>query len=144
MAQESKVTEKLQESEAKHEEKSSKFELIVSRSAFNQTEDGENLYSYFIDAVFRGQKQRISLAAEDNGSYSYLNIIFGDTNQANARFVETKFKPDENSEPMIILSVEVFVIDDGIEYSAPLKAQRKSDKTCLNTLYSIYKASKKK
>ena len=100
------------------------------------------MYSYFIEAVFRGQKQRISLQAEDNGSYSLLNIIFADTNKAEARLTESVFKPDENSDPIITLGVEVFVEEDGIEYSAPLKGQRKSDKTCLAILKQQFKARK--
>ena len=118
--------------------------LLVSREVFGKSDEGDDLYSYFIEATFRGQKQRISLAAEDNGSYSLLNIIFAGNTSAPARIIEGVFKADENSEPIVTLSVEVFVVDDGIEYSAPLKAQRKSDKTCLRILQQMYKTNKKK
>ena len=125
------------------ESKAAEMKLVVSREIFGKSEDGENdLYTYFINAVFRGEKQRISLQAEDNGSYSLLNIIFGNSNQANARLTESVFKPDENSAPIITIGVEVYVVDDGVEYSAPLKGQRRSDKTCLSILKSQVKAKK--
>lgn len=138
MAQESKVTEKVMESKA------AERKLLVSREVFGESDSGEPLYSYYIDAIFRGQKSRISLQAEDNGSYTLLNIIFSNSLTAEARFVESVFKPDEDSAPIVTLSVEVFVFDetDGVEYSAPLKGQRKSDKTCLANLYQLYKAKK--
>ena len=70
MSQESKVLESV----VKEQTKSKIMELFVSRERFDDNEDDKPLYSYFIDAVFRGQPQRISLAAEDNGSYSLLNM----------------------------------------------------------------------
>lgn len=140
MAQESKVMES-KATESKAAEK----KLYVSREVFGRSEDGENdLYSYFIEAIFRGQKQRISLQAEDNGSYSLLNIIFDNSNLAEARLTESVFKPDENADPIVTLGVEVFVFveEEGVEYCAPLKAQRKSDKTCLAILKQQLKARK--
>ena len=138
MAQESKVIENVTASKAAEKK------LYVSREVFGKSDSGEDLYSYYIDATFRGQKNRISLQAEDNGSYSMLNIIFANALMVEARFVESVFKPDEDSAPIVTLSVEVFVFDenDGVEYSAPLKGQRKSDKTCLANLYQLYKAKK--
>ena len=118
-------------------------ELLVKREAFGKSEEGNDLYSYFIEAEFRGQKQRISLAPQDNGAYSLLNIIYFDNDVAQARIVEGTYKPDENSEPVITLSVEVFVVDGGIEYSCPLKPQRSSDKACLKIQHEILKAANK-
>ena len=144
MSQESKVMEGVANAQVKSKLK----ELFVTRQRFNEVDDNAEedkpLYSYFIDAVFRGQPQRISLAAEDNGSYSLLNIIFNNENTAKARLVESSYKPTEDSEPIITINVEVYVVDDGIEYMAPLKGQRKSDKTCLNILHAQIKAAKKK
>lgn len=146
MAQESKVMEGV--AKANEQTKSKLKELYVSRQRFNDVsenaEEDKALYSYFIDAEFRGQPQRISLSPEDNGSYSLLNIIFAGEDKARARLVESVFKPTEDSEPIISYNVEVYVVDDGIEYSAPFKGQRKSDKTCLNILNAQIKAAKKK
>ena len=139
MSQESKVMEGVANAQVKSKLK----ELFVTRESFGESESGDPLYSYFIDATFRGQPQRISLAAEDNGSYSLLNIIFAGENKAKARLVESVFKPNEDSEPIITMNVEVFVEDEGVEYMSPLKGQRKSDKTCLNILHAQIKAAKK-
>ncbi len=123
-------------------EKAKKFEeLLVKRESFGMSEEGNNLYSYFIEAEFRGQKQRISLAPQDNGAYSLLNIIYLGTDVAKARIVEGTYKPDDNSDPVVTLSVEVYVVD-GIEYTCPLKTQRPSDKACLGNLFKLLKAAK--
>lgn len=138
MAQESKVTEKATESKA------AEMKLIVSREVFGKGSKGEDLYSYYIDAVFRGQKSRISLIAEEGG-YEFLGIIFGDFLTAEARFTENKYQLDEKSEPMVILGVEVFYYDETIdvEYTAPLKPQRKSDKNVLANWRKILDSVKK-
>lgn len=118
--------------------------LYVSREAFGKSEKGEVLYSYFILAKFRGREVRISLQAEEGG-YDFLSIIFGDSMQAEARFILSEFKTDEKSDPIVTLAVEVFVFDetDGIEYTAPLKGQRKSDKNELLNLKKIFDLAKK-
>ena len=129
--------------ESKAAESKVENKLIVTREVFGKSDSGDDLYTYFIDAKFRGQKQRISLQAEDNGSYSLLNIIYDNNNVADARFVENSYRPDESSDPIITIGVEVFVKDeDGVEYYAPLKGQRKSDKTCLAILKNLYKNKK--
>ncbi len=125
--------------EIKKEKAKESKELIVKRENF--AEDGEARYAYFIEAEFRGQKQRISLAPQDNGAYSLLNIIYLDTDVAKARIVEGTYRPDEDSEPVVTLSVEVYVVD-GIEYTCPLKPQRNSDKACLSNLLKLLNASK--
>ncbi len=127
--------------EIKKEEAKKINELLVKRESFGKSDEGNDLFSYFIEAEFRGQKQRISLAPQDNGAYSLLNIIYLDTDVAKARIVEGTYKPDENSEPVVTLSVEVYVVD-GIEYTCPLKPQRSSDKACLSNLYKLLKATK--
>ena len=126
------------------ESKAAEKKLLVSREIFGKSKDeDQDLYSYFIEATFIGQKQRISLKAEDSGMFSLLNIIYGESNVAEGRIVESEFKADENSEPIKTLSVEVFVKDeDGIEIMAPLKCQRKSDKTCLAIVQKQLKARK--
>lgn len=129
-----------QVSEAKvTESKAAQKKLLVSREVFGKSEKGEDLYSYFIDATFRGRKSRISLQAEEGG-YDFLSIIFADALQAEARFILSEFKPDEKSDPIVTIGVEVFVFDetDGIEYTAPLKGQRKSDKNALLNLKKFY------
>lgn len=139
MAQESKVMES-KATESKAAEK----KLYVSREVFGKSEKGENLYSYFILAKFRGREVRISLQAEEGG-YDFLSIIFGESMQAEARFVLSEYKMDEKSAPIVTLGVEVFVFDesDGIEYTAPLKGQRKSDKNELLNLKKIYDLANK-
>ena len=117
-------------------------QLIVKREAFGKSEEGNDLYSYFIEAVFRGQKQRISLAPQDNGAYSLLNIIYNDCDVANARIVEGTYTPEGSTEAIVTLSVEVFVIDEGIEFACPLKPQRSSDKACLKIQHELLKAAK--
>ena len=132
MAESSKVESSKVESKVKKA-------LLVERESFGKSEDGEkDLYSYFINAEFRKSPIRISLNPKDNGAYNLLNIIFADSNSANARIEVSAFEMDGKTVETV--EVVVYVVEDEIEYSCTLSPQRKSDKDCLKVLNSIIKA----
>ena len=105
--------------------------ILVERDTY--TKNGQEYFSYFINAKIRGKEKRIGVVPPDNGGYEVLDIVFGNEMTAELVLKPYEIKDDKTGQVLKGNTYAVRSVDeDGIVYECPIKPARVSDKTALN------------
>ena len=111
--------------------------IFVEREPYT-AKDGNTYFSYYIKGVVRGKNVKIQIAPPDKdndfGGYTVLDIVFGDSNEAELVVTPYEMK-DDNGNVRTGNTYGVRNFDEnGDVYECKIKPFRTSDKTILNML----------
>ncbi len=106
--------------------------LKVEREEY--VKNDRTFYSYFVKGKIRGKSVRVSITPPDVGGYTVLDIVFGESNEAD--LVVEPFEMKDNTGKIIKGNTfKVRTTDiDGEVYECSIKPLRPSDKALLNML----------
>ena len=109
------------------------IKILVERDTY--TKNGQEYFSYFINANIRGKVKRIGVVPPDNGGYEVLDIVFGNEMSAELVLKPYEIKDDKTGQVLKGNSYAVRSVDeDGVVYECPIKPARTSDKNMLTML----------
>lgn len=112
--------------------------LFVERKPY-EGKDGNTYFTYFIKGVIRGKEVKIQIAPPDRdkdfGGYTVLDIVFGDSNEAELVVTPFEMKNEASGEVIAGKTYGVRSIDeDGKIYECKIKPFRSSDKALIKML----------
>lgn len=107
--------------------------IIVEREIFET--NGKEYFSYFIKGVVRGKEVKVALTPPDKGGYTVLDIVFGDSMQAEFSVKPFEIKDEKTGRVVSGNTYSVIGYDeDGQVYECAIKPFRSSDKSLLAML----------
>jgi len=107
-------------------------EIKVERDTFES--NGKSYFSYFVKGTVRGREVRVAIVPPDRGGYAVLDIVFGDSMEAELALKPYEIK-DETTGKVIKGNSYAVRSQDGDEvYECTVKPFRNSDKMLLNML----------
>ena len=107
--------------------------LMVERDTFEK--EGKTYFSYFIKGKVRDKEVRVALVPPDRGGYAVLDIVFGESMEA-----ELTIKPYEIKDEVTgkVLKGNTYAAktttENGEVFECTIKPYRNSDKMLLNML----------
>lgn len=107
--------------------------IMVERETYKKND--KEYFSYFIKGTIRNKQVKIGVTPPDLGGYAVLDIVFGESKQAELVLKPYEIKNDATGEVMTGNSYIVRSVDeDGTVYECAIKPTRKSDKSLLTML----------
>lgn len=104
--------------------------ILVERETFET--NGKEYFSYFIKGVVRGKEVKLTVAPPDKGGYTVLDIVFGDSMQAELAVKPFEIKDEKTGKVVSGNTYSVVGYDeDGLSYECAIKPYRSSDKSLL-------------
>lgn len=119
----------------------------VKRETFT-SEDGRDMWSYYVEGTVRGRKVKVSFVAYDKGGagYEFLDLIFGVKSEVDLVMYDEAQK-DFNGKIISKRTIyEIQDVDDetGVVYSYKVKPYRETDKAYINIMLAEQAAKNKK
>ena len=103
--------------------------ILVERDTY--TKNGQEYFSYFINAKIRGKEKRIGVVPPDNGGYEVLDIVFGNEDKAELTVQKMTMTDAKGKESSYVKYGVKSVDEDGKIYECKIKPFRGSDKDLL-------------
>ena len=109
--------------------------IKVERDTF-ESKDGKTYFSYFIRGKVRDKEVRVALMPPDKGGYAVLDIVFGNSMEAELALKPYEIKDEATGRVLkgntyAAMSVDP---DTGEVFECTVKPFRNSDKMLLNML----------
>ena len=107
--------------------------IMVERETFEF--NGKSYYSYVIKGKVRGRDVKIAVCPPDRGGWAVMDIVFGDSNQAELVATPYEIKDEKTGN---IIKGNTYAVrtsdENGEVYECNIKPSRVSDKMLFNML----------